>query len=232
MTAQINPQDTWKQRAGSTAADLIKEGTVIGLGTGSTANYFTRALAQRIKNGLHIIGAVASSRETYDLAASLNIPMTDLDAHPDLDVYVDGADEIDPQLRLIKGAGGALLREKIVASAAHRFVVIGDLTKRVAQLGHKFPLPVEVVPIAATPVKKHLTSLGAYVQIRERDGKKFLTDSHNIILDCTFPNGITDPEDLDAHIHSIVGVIETGLFIGLVDQVIIGGPEGVEIFPQ
>jgi ribose 5-phosphate isomerase A len=177
--------------------------------------------------GLYIAGAVPTSKETAQLASSLGIPLTDLDAHPVLDLAIDGADEIDDQLRLIKGGGGALLREKVVASAARRFVVIGDVTKQVAQLGLKMPLPVEVVPFAATPVLKQLEALGAIVKLRQLAGQTFITDNDNIILDCTFPAGISDPADLHARIKQIVGVVETGLFLHMTTQAIIGGPEGV-----
>lgn len=232
MTTSTNPQDIWKQKAALAAANLVTDGMVIGLGTGTTANYLIEALGERIKQGLHIVGAVASSQASTELAASVHIPITTLDVYPELDIYIDGADEIDPNLCLIKGAGGALLREKIVASAAKSFVVIADPTKKVEQLGHLFPLPVEVLPLAIHPISLRLTKLGAFVKLRERDGKTFVTDNHNMILDCTFPQGISDPVELDARIHSIVGVIETGLFIHLAKKVIIGGPEGVEIYPQ
>src|SRR5438132_10365670 len=128
-------QDTWKQLAGEAAAKLIEDGMVLGLGSGSTAVYLIYALANRIREGLHIVGAVPTSQATAQLASSLGIHLTDLDMHPELDLAIDGADEIDEQLRLIKGGGGALLREKIVASAARRFVVIADATKQVTQLG-------------------------------------------------------------------------------------------------
>ena len=224
-------QDSWKQQAGTAAAKLVEDGMVIGLGTGSTATYLIYALAQRIVSGLHIVGAVPSSNATGELAENLNIPLTNLNAHPELDMYIDGADEIDPQLRLLKGAGGALLREKIVASSARRFVVIADITKKVAQLGHQFPVPVEVVPLAATPVSKHIAALGANVQIRQLAGKPFVTDNQNIIMDCTFPMGIANPEELDARLHNIVGVVETGLFLHMAQQALIGGPKGVETIP-
>jgi ribose 5-phosphate isomerase A len=231
MTTSTNPQDIWKQKAALAAANLVTDGMVIGLGTGTTANYLIEALGERIKQGLHIVGAVPSSQASAELAASVHIPITTLDVYPELDIYIDGADEIDPNLCLIKGAGGALLREKIVASAAKSFVVIADPTKKVEQLGHLFPLPVEVLPLARHPVSLRLSRLGAIVKLRERNGKTFITDNHNVILDCTFPQGISDPVELDARIHSIVGVIETGLFIHLAKKVIIGGPEGVEIYP-
>src|SRR5947209_11229344 len=138
-------QDSWKQLAGEAAAKLVEDGMVLGLGSGSTAVYLVNALARRIQQGLHIIGAVPTSQATAQLASSLGIRITDLDTHPELDLAIDGADEIDSQLRLIKGGGGALLREKIVASAAHRFIVIADATKQVTQLGLKMPLPVETI---------------------------------------------------------------------------------------
>ncbi len=223
------PQDTWKQLAGNAAAKLVEDGMLIGLGTGSTATFFIYALVQRMQSGLRIAGAVPSSQTSKDLAENLGIPITDLDTHPELDLYIDGADEIDPQLRLIKGAGGALFREKIVASTAQRFIVIGDVTKSVPQLGQHSPVPVEVSPFAATPVRKRLEALGASVQLRQLAGSTFVTENCNIILDCTFPNGIADPEHLNAQMRRIVGVVETGLFLGMAAQAIIGGPNGVTV---
>jgi ribose 5-phosphate isomerase A len=224
-------QDTWKHAAGVAAARLVEDGMLIGIGTGTTAAHLIYALAARIQDGLRIEGAVPTSRASAELASSLDIPLTDLDAHPLLDLVIDGADEIDPQLRLIKGGGGALLREKIVASATRRFIVIGDVSKQVSQLGHKMPLPVEVVPFGATPVLKRLESLGAIVRVRRFGGELFLTDNHNLILDCTFPDGISDPAALHARIKEIVGVVETGLFLDLATQAIIGGPGGVTYIP-
>ena len=224
-------QDSWKQLAGTAAAELVEDGMLLGIGTGSTAAYLIYALARRMQTGLHIAGTVPTSKATAQLASSLGIPLTDLDTHPILDLAIDGADEIDDQLRLIKGGGGALLREKVVASAARRFVVIGDVTKRVTQLGSKMPLPVEVVPFAMTPVFKHLEALGAEVQLRQLAGQTFITDNNNVILDCIFPGGITDPSDLHARIKWIVGVVETGLFLNMAEQAIIGGPGGVSYLP-
>lgn len=187
------------------------------------------ALGRRIQEGLRIVGAIPTSHASEGLARKLGIPLTDLDTHPVLDLDIDGADEIDPQLQLIKGGGGALLREKIVASSARRFVVIADATKRVPRLGQHFPLPVEVVPFAAKPVTKHIEELGATVQVRHSGGNVFLTENCNIILDCFFANGIADPSQLDTRIHSIVGVVETGLFLHMAERAIIGGPEGVTV---
>jgi ribose 5-phosphate isomerase A len=231
MSEHNIPQDTWKQLAGNAAAKFVEDGMIVGLGSGSTATFFIYALAQRIQSGLHIAGAVASSQASKDLAGNLGVPVSDLDTHPELDLYIDGADEIDPQLGLIKGGGGALLREKIVASASRRFIVIGDITKQVRQLGQHFPVPVEVVPFGATPVRKRLEALGASVQIRQLGGNTFITENGNIIMDCTFPNGISDPEDVNARMRSIVGVVETGLFLNMAKQAIIGGPNGVTLLP-
>jgi ribose 5-phosphate isomerase A len=203
---------------------------VIGLGSGTTATQMIYALGRRIQEGLRITGAVATSHASEDLARKLDIPLTDLDTHPMLDLDIDGADEIDQQLCLIKGGGGALLREKIVASSARRFVVIGDATKRVMQLGLNSPLPIEVVPLATTPVINRLEALGATTQLRRSGDKVFFTENCNIIIDCFFAHGIADPAELDTRIHSIVGVVETGLFLHMAERAIIGGPEGITVF--
>lgn len=225
-------QDTWKQMAGTAAAKLVEDGMVVGLGTGSTSNFLIYALAKRIQEGLRIVGSISSSQASHDLAANLGIPVTDLDTHPTLDIYIDGADEIDTQLNLLKGAGGALLREKIIASAARRFIVIADVTKQVKHLGENFPVPVEVVPFAITPVGRHLTALGATITLRQIAEKPFITENGNIILDCTFPGGISDPIGLNANMHSIVGVVETGLFLEMAERALIGSPEGVLTLPE
>lgn len=229
MTQQISQQDSWKQMVGEAAARLVKDDMLIGLGTGSTANRFIAALGKRVQAGLRIQGAVSSSQESLNLAAQFGIPCTTLDEHPEIDLYIDGADEIDPQLQLIKGAGGALLREKVVATAARQFVVVGDVTKKVAQLGHVFPVPVEVVPFACSTVQRRLEQLGALVTVRQKINQIFLTENHNIILDCHFPDGIADAVALDAQLHTIVGVVETGLFLHLASQALIAGPDGIEI---
>src|SRR5438128_2735934 len=225
MMTHESQQDCWKQLAGEAAAQLIEDGMVIGLGSGSPAAYLIYALARRIQAGLSIVGAVPTSKVTGELASNLGIPLTDLDTHPQLDLAIDGADEIDSHLCLIKGGGGALLREKIVAAASRRFVVIADVTKLVSQPGHGVPLPVEVVPFGATPVTKRLEVLGARVQIRRQNNQVFLTDNGNVILDCFFPNGISDPADIEARIRRIVGVVESGLFLDMAELAIIGGPQ-------
>jgi ribose 5-phosphate isomerase A len=224
-------QDTWKQLAGQAAALLVEDDMVIGLGSGTTATHMIYALAQRMHEGLRIAGAVPTSNATAALATQLGIPLTDLDMHPELDIDIDGADEIDDQLSLIKGGGGALLREKIVAASARRLVVIADITKHVTRLGLHMPLPIEIIPFAMTPVAKRLEALGAEVQVRKVLDSIFLTDNGNMILDCLFPGGIADPFTLHERIKRIVGVVETGLFLHMAEQAIIGGPDGVIKIP-
>ncbi len=222
-----NDIDSYKQMAGRAGAGLIEDGMVVGLGTGTTAAFLVRALAERLRDGLRIAGAVPTSQATAQLAASLGIPLVSLERYPELDLAIDGADEIDPQLNLIKGGGGALLREKVVATAARRFVVIGDSSKRVPRLGTHFALPVEIVPFALGPVQRRLEALGARALLRMRGNEPFLTDNQNYILDCQFPGGIADPQTLQAQLRAIVGVVEHGLFLGLTWRALVAGPDGL-----
>jgi ribose 5-phosphate isomerase A len=228
MTSYENQQDTWKRLVGEAAARLVENGMRIGLGSGSTSTAFIQALSQRVQAGLHVAGAVASSPASRDLASSLGIPCGDLDTYPSLDLYIDGADEIDPCLQLIKGRGGALLHEKVVATISRRFVVIADISKQVTQLGLHSPVPIETISFALTPVRRRLEALGARVELRYQDGVPFITEGHNFILDCTFPAGISDAPRLDAQLHSIVGVVETGLFLNMAQQALIAGPNGLQ----
>ncbi|MBV9574370.1 MAG: ribose-5-phosphate isomerase RpiA, partial [Acidobacteriales bacterium] len=204
--------DEEKENAARASLGFVCEGDVVGLGTGSTAAYAVRLLAERVRNGLNIRGIPTSSR-TAELAGSLNIPLITLDDVQEIDVTIDGADEVDPQLQLIKGGGGALLREKIVASASRQVVIIADSSKRVAVLG-KFPLPVEVVSFARALVAKRIEVLGAAVKLRtDGSGRPFVTDEGHSILDCTFGQ-ISDPPSLANQLSNIPGVVEHGLFIG------------------
>ena len=218
-----------KQMVGEEAVKYIENGMVIGIGSGTTAAYMIQALAQRLRQGLSIVGAVPTSEATAQLAGTLSIPLTDLDTHPQLDLDIDGADEIDDQLRLIKGGGGALLREKSVAATSRRFIIIADSSKLVRQLGLKFPVPVEIIPFARTPVQLQLQALGAQINLRRKDGQVFHTDNGNLILDCFFPGGINDPQTLHTSIKSIVGVVETGLFLNMAERAIIGSANGVQV---
>src|ERR1700683_1801041 len=205
--------DQEKEAAARASLRFVKHGQVVGLGTGSTAKYFIQLLGEQVKNGLRIRGIPTSDR-SGELAASLGIPLTTLDECPEIDVTVDGADEFDPQLRLIKGGGGALLREKIVASATKQFVIVADETKRVPVLG-KFPLPVEGIKLAQAVVIKKIEALGAQVGVRMgADGKPFLTDENNHILDCQFRQ-IPDADGLARQLSDMPGGVEHGLFIGM-----------------
>jgi ribose 5-phosphate isomerase A len=217
--------DLEKEAAAQASLRFIRDGQVVGLGTGSTAACFIRLLGEQVKNGLRVRGIPTSVR-SRELALSLGIPLTTLDECQEIDVTVDGADEVDPELRLIKGGGGALLREKIVASATKQLVIVADATKRVAVLG-KFPLPVEVIQFARALVTKRIAALGAQVSVRmEASGKPYLTDENNHILDCNFGQ-IPDADGLARRLSDMPGVVEHGLFIGMASIVLVA--EGSEI---
>ena len=219
-----------KEAAGRAAAKLVREGDVVGLGTGSTAYFAVIALGERVKAGLKIIG-IPTSVQTADLACQLGIPLTTLDEHPVIDITIDGADEVDPKLNLIKGGGGALLREKVVASASKKMVVVADSGKTVPVLG-KFPLPVEVISFARTVIEKKIVSLGASPRLRTRpDGSPFITDNGNQILDCSFGK-IADPAALARELNGTPGVVEHGLFIGLAKLAIVGRGNSVQEIPS
>jgi ribose 5-phosphate isomerase A len=207
---------------------FVKDGQVVGLGTGSTAAYFIQLLGERVAKGLRIRGIPTSVR-SGELATCLVIALTTLDECQAIDVTVDGADEVDPELRLIKGGGGALLREKIVASATKQLVIVADATKRVPVLG-KFPLPVEVIKFAQAVVVKRIEALGAAVELRRgTDGNPYLTDENNYILDCRFGQ-IPNPDELAQRLSEMPGVVEHGLFIGMASVVLVAnGSEIVEL---
>jgi ribose 5-phosphate isomerase A len=196
------------------------------LGTGSTAYFTVIALGEQVKAGLKIIG-IPTSVKTGDLARSLGIPLTTLDEHPEIDITIDGADEIDPQLRMIKGGGGALLREKVVAFASKKMVVVVDSAKAVPVLG-KFPLPLEVIAFARTVVEKKVVALGGSPKLRTKpDGSPYLTDNGNQILDCSFGK-IADPPALALILSNTPGIAEHGLFIGLASIALVGRGGRVE----
>jgi ribose 5-phosphate isomerase A len=222
--------DIAKKVAGHTAADLIKSGMLVGLGTGSTAAYFIDHLAERCREGLKI-RAVATSNRSFERAKEQGIPMIDIDQLESLDVTVDGADEIDLEKRMIKGGGGALLREKIVASMSREMIVVVDSSKVVTQLG-KFPLPIEISQYAWKATIAKLKRNGFFGQLRNKEGKTYITDGGNYIYDITFPAPLESPEEVNASIRSIPGVLDTGFFFSLAKKVLIGYPDGtIETWP-
>ena len=218
-------RDAEKQAAARAAVQLVESGSVVGLGSGSTATFAIQFLSERVRGGLKIVG-IPTSQNTKHLAEQLGIPLTTLEENPNIDVDIDGADEIDPHLNLIKGGGGALLREKVIASASKRFVVVAESVKLVPHLG-KFPLPVEVIPFAEPLIQRRIEVLGAKVSLRKYAyGNPYVTDEGHHILDCNFGE-ISDPPALNAKLHEIPGVVEHGLFIGLAEVAFVGRDGGV-----
>ncbi len=224
-------RDQRKREAAERALQLVTPGMKLGLGSGSTARQFVDLVAEKVKAGLDV-RCVATSEGTAAQAKTLGIPLTTLDELPELDLTVDGADEVDPKLNLIKGGGGALLREKIVASASKRMVVIADSTKIVRRLG-AFPLPIEVVPFGLAATRRHIerafAKLGLAGPMRVRgESSPFVTDGGHYILDCSL-GAISDPGALSEILSPIPGIVEHGLFVGLARAAIIAGAEGVEV---
>jgi ribose 5-phosphate isomerase A len=219
--------DQEKEAAARASLRFVRDGDIVGLGSGSTAAYVVRLLAERVRAGLKIRG-IPTSSQTRDLATSLGIPLTTFDEVQEIDVTIDGADEVDPQLCLTKGGGGALLREKIVASASRQLVIIADSSKQVPMLG-KFPLPIEVIAFAQLLVKKKMEALGASVKLRQSGGSPFVTDEGHHILDCSFGQ-IPDPPVLARRLSDMPGIVEHGLFIDMASVVLIArGHEVTEL---
>lgn len=225
--------DDWKRQAAAAALEFVEPGMRLGLGSGSTAAIFVELLGEKVRAGLDIVG-VPTSEGTAALARAAGIRLVTLDDEPELDLTVDGADEVDMQLRLIKGGGGAHLREKIVATASDRLVIIADHTKLVQTLG-RFPLPIEVVRFGLISTQRYIELLAADAGCKgslnlrmKADGTPFVTDGGNYILDAAF-GSIEEPELLADALKVVPGVVEHGLFLGLADTAILGGPNGVEV---
>ncbi|UYQ91252.1 ribose-5-phosphate isomerase RpiA [Chitinophaga horti] len=216
-----------KRIAAEAAVAMVKDAQVVGLGTGSTAEFAVKAIAERVKQGLQIKG-IPTSDNTAQMARQLGIPLIDINSIDTIDITIDGADEFTEQLHLIKGGGGALLKEKIVASKTTQQIIIADSSKHVAFLG-KFKLPVEVIPFASRYVMAQLAKLGGDGVVRQVNGQPFITDEGNVIIDADFKK-ISDPVALSDALNGIVGVVEHGLFTGLAQQVIMGHEGGVKIF--
>jgi ribose 5-phosphate isomerase A len=229
---RLSEVETYKQNAGERAMSFVLPGMKLGLGTGSTARIFVDLLGAAVREGLDVVG-VPTSEATRRQAATLGIKLTTLDECPELDLTIDGADELDAELRLIKGGGGALLREKIVAASSKQMLVIADSSKKVAHLG-AFPLPVEVVPFGLASTQRRLMracaalGLTGSIGLRMREGENFVTDGGHYILDCAFGE-ILDAERLAATLKGLPGIVDHGLFLGLASFAIVGGPNGVDL---
>jgi ribose 5-phosphate isomerase A len=223
----VSNLDDLKRQAAIKSVDYVRDGMVVGLGTGSTAKYMIVALGERIKQGLKIKG-VPTSKETADLARKTGIALIETEDQWSIDVTIDGADQVDPQLNLIKGGGGALLKEKVVAAAARQLIIIVDHTKCVPVLGDPFPLPVEVVPFGWGSTARQIEELGFKAVLRKRDGQVFKTEAGHYILDVKIER-IDKPADLELQLNTLPGVVETGLFVGRTSLLIVGTPDGVKI---
>jgi ribose 5-phosphate isomerase A len=229
MMSPTSELDHLKKAAAQTAVALINNGMIVGLGTGSTASFAVSIIAQRVSDGLNIIG-IPTSEKIEQLARSMGIPVSTLAEHDHIDIAIDGADEVEiGTLNLIKGRGGALLREKIVATAAKHLVIVVDDSKLVDCLGIHNPIPLEVVPFGWQATAKRLRSLGASLTLRlGSDGRPFISDGGHYILDCAFGT-IEYPVHLQQQLDRTVGVVESGLFLGLTSQVIVGSRKGVSV---
>ena len=223
-----SPQDLLKKAAAERALEFIHDNSVVGLGTGSTIRYLLEGLANRVKEGLRIRG-VPTSKATAAMATQMGIPIFQDEDEWTIDVTVDGADQVDPHFNLIKGGGGALLREKIVAKAARKFIVIVDAGKQVSALGSSFPLPVEIVPFGWPHTARLLTRLGFQAALRKKNGSVVVTDNGNYILDLA-PKEISNPSELAVRLNQIPGVVENGLFTGMTSTLIVGKEQGTEVF--
>lgn len=225
----MTDRDELKQAAAERAVDWVESGTVVGLGTGSTTNFAIRRIGALIQSGeLRDVLGIPTSRASEELAREMGIPLTTLAEHPVIDLTIDGADEVDPDLNLVKGGGGALLHEKIVAQASLREVIVVDDAKLSPRLGSQHALPVEIVQFAWRPEEEYLADLGAEVNVRRgADNDVYVTEEGNWILDCTFPP-IQDPARLSAQLARRAGVVEHGLFLGLATDVLVASDEGVE----
>lgn len=223
----MGAEQEWKREAAYEAVRMVRSGMVVGLGTGSTSAFALERLAELIGRGeLGGVVAIPSSLATRDRARELGIELTRFECAPVIDLTIDGADEVDPALNLIKGGGGALLREKIVAQASRKLVIVVDEHKLSPQLGCRWPVPVEIIPFARVTETRYLESLGAEVRLREAGGEAFRTDQENLILDARF-GPIEDPHGLAERLSRRAGVVEHGLFLDMTSQVIVAGPAGL-----
>lgn len=224
-SGELLEQEEMKRIAAEKAVEYVEDDMVLGLGTGSTVEYTIRKLGKLVNDGLKIKG-IPTSMHTKNIAKECKIPLTTLEENPEIDLTIDGADEVDSNLNLIKGGGGALTREKIIAYHSKKEIIVIDETKVVKALGVDFPLPVEVVKFGWPSTKKAIEEFGCTIELRKIVEEPFITDNSNYILDCDFER-IENAEQLEKDINNIPGVLENGLFIGLVDEVIVGSKKGI-----
>ncbi|PAV30918.1 ribose 5-phosphate isomerase A [Virgibacillus profundi] len=220
----LNEKDKVKKLVGEASVEYIKDGMNIGLGSGSTVYWMVKKLGKLVEVGLDIKG-IPSSNQTAEWAEQFGVSLTDFSHVKQLDLTIDGADEVDQDFQLIKGGGGALFREKVIAAAAKELIIIVDKSKMVTQLG-KYPLPIEVLPFGWQMTANEISRLGCVPQVRKKAGGPVVTDNGNYILDCPFKL-ISNPRKLDEELKRIVGVVETGLFIGMADKIIVGDGDGI-----
>lgn len=217
--------ESLKYQSAIAAVEEVSDGMIVGLGTGSTVNHFIKELGARVNLGLKVSG-IATSIQSDKLAQEVGIPLVNFEEQNVLDLTVDGADEVSPALDLVKGLGGALVREKIVAKASKRVVIVVDESKLVQQLGTRTSIPVEVIPLAMPLVRKNLELIGGNPGLRTQDGKPFVSDNGNYVIDWRF-GPVVDPAELEAHLKSISGVVDSGIFSGIAHRVIVAGAKGI-----
>jgi ribose 5-phosphate isomerase A len=217
--------DDLKKQAALAALDEIRSGMIVGLGSGSTAALFIRELGGRVRGGLKVAG-IPTSEESRRIAEEVGVPLTSFEQNPQIDVTIDGADEVSPDLHLTKGLGGALVREKIVAHASRRVVIIVDESKLVEHLGTKTPIPIEVIPLAVPRVLLQLKEIGGEARIREKNGRPFVSDNGNTILDWNH-GAIDEPASLEKQLKLITGIVDSGIFANVAKCVIVAGGSGI-----
>jgi ribose 5-phosphate isomerase A len=220
-----------KERAAREAVKYVEGDMIVGLGSGSTASIAIKLIGEMVqKDGMRILG-IPTSKESEELGRSVGIPIGELKAHPNVDITIDGADEVDPELNLIKGLGGALVREKIVATSSNLEIIVVDESKLVERLGQKAPVPVEIVRFSHEATIHKLEKLGCTSEMRMKAGERFLSDNGNYIVDCRFSQ-IVNPKKLESDINLIPGVVDSGLFLGIADKVIVASQEGTRILER